>query len=138
MNEITRIQAALRPHLPWHGARLTFVALFLVALFRVETVNLDKLASVFAHQALSTSSHKRLTRFFRGFAVDFDAIAQAVVSWSQIPQPWTLSLDRTNWSFGSVHFNILMLGIVHEGVAFPLLWTMLDKQGNSSSDERMA
>jgi hypothetical protein len=110
MNEITRIQAALRPHLPWHGARLTFVALFLVALFRVETVNLDKLASVFANQALSTSSHKRLTRFFRGFGVDFDAIAQAVVSWSQIPQPWTLSLDRTNWSFGSVHFNILMLG----------------------------
>jgi hypothetical protein len=137
MNEITRIQAALRPHLPWHGARLTFVALFLVAVFRVETVNLDKLASVFANQAQSASSHKRLTRFFRGFAVDLDAIAQAVVSWSQIPQPWALSLDRTNWSFGSVHFNILMLGIVHEGVAVPLLWTMLDTRGNSSGDERM-
>ncbi|MEY3298775.1 MAG: hypothetical protein RLZZ597_2035 [Cyanobacteriota bacterium] len=52
-----------------------------------------------------------------------------------IPQPWTLSLDRTNWSLGSVHFNILMLGIVHEGVALPLFWTMLDKQGNS--DERI-
>ena len=137
MNEITRIQAALRPHLPWHGARLTFVALFLVAIFRVETVNLDRLASVFANRAESASSHKRLTRFFRSFEVDFEAIAQAVVSWSQIPQPWTLSLDRTNWRFGSVHFNILMLGIVHEGVAFPLLWTMLDKRGNSNSDERM-
>lgn len=92
MNEINRIQAALRPHRPWHGARLTFV----VAVFRVETINLDKLASVFANQAQSASSHKRLTRFFRGFAVDFDAIARAVVSWSQILQPWTLSLDRTN------------------------------------------
>ena len=30
-----------------------------------------------------------------------------------------------------------MLGIVHEGVAFPLLWTMLDKRGNSNSDERI-
>jgi hypothetical protein len=97
-----------------------------------------KLASVFANRAQSASSHKWLTRFCRGFAVDFDAIVQAVVSWSQIPQPWTSSLDRTNWSFGSVHFNILMLGIVHEGVAFPLLWTLLDKRGNSSSDERMA
>ncbi|NJM00704.1 MAG: IS4 family transposase, partial [Synechococcaceae cyanobacterium SM2_3_2] len=38
MNEIIRIQAALRSHLPWHGARLTFLALLLVALFRVETV----------------------------------------------------------------------------------------------------
>ena len=51
MSEITRIQTALRPHLSWHGARLQFLALFLVALFRVETVNLDKLASVFAYHA---------------------------------------------------------------------------------------
>ena len=70
MNEISRIQAALRPHLPWHGARLTFLALFLIALFRVETVNLDKLASVFANRAQSESNHKRLTRFFRGFDID--------------------------------------------------------------------
>ncbi|MEY3298322.1 MAG: hypothetical protein RLZZ597_1582 [Cyanobacteriota bacterium] len=45
MTEINRLQAALRTHLPWHGARLTFLALFLVALFRVETVNLDNLNS---------------------------------------------------------------------------------------------
>lgn len=137
MNEIKRIQAALREHLPWHGARLAFVALFLVALFRVETVNLDKLASVFANKAQSESNHKRLTRFFRGFEIDFDMIARAIVNWSKIPQPWTLSLDRTNWSFGVVNFNILMLGIVHEGIAFPVMWTMLDKRGNSNTRERM-
>ena len=82
MNEINRIQSTLRPHLPWHGARLKFLALFLVALFRVETVNLDKLASVFANRAQSASNHKRLTRFFRGFVIDGDEIARTVVSWS--------------------------------------------------------
>ena len=30
-----------------------------------------------------------------------------------------------------------MLGVVHQGVAYPLLWEMLDKKGNSNSDERM-
>ena len=30
-----------------------------------------------------------------------------------------------------------MLGIVHQGVAYPLVWTMLEKKGNSNSDERM-
>ncbi len=30
-----------------------------------------------------------------------------------------------------------MLGVVHEGVAFPLVWCGLDKRGNSNSDERM-
>ena len=34
-----------------------------------------------------------------------------------IPQPWVLSTDRTEWSFGKTRFNILMLGVVHNGVA---------------------
>jgi hypothetical protein len=46
MTQINRLQAALRSHLPWHGARLTFLALFLVALFRVETVNLSRSQSI--------------------------------------------------------------------------------------------
>ncbi|NEQ26053.1 MAG: hypothetical protein F6K28_44795 [Microcoleus sp. SIO2G3] len=29
-----------------------------------------------------------------------------------------------------------MLGVVHEGVAFPLAWCLLDKKGNSNVDER--
>lgn len=31
-----------------------------------------------------------------------------------------------------------MLGVVHEGVAFPLVWCLLDKRGNSNTDERMS
>lgn len=54
-----------------------------------------------------------------------------------IPQPWILSTDRTEWSFGNTRFNILMLGVVHNGVAYPVVWTMLNKKGNSNSDERM-
>jgi hypothetical protein len=54
-----------------------------------------------------------------------------------IPQPWILSLDRTEWTFGQTHFNISMLGVVHQGVAYPLVWMMLDKKGNSNSAERM-
>jgi Transposase DDE domain len=55
----------------------------------------------------------------------------------KIPQPWVLSIDRTTWEFGCHIYNIPTIGIVHEGVAIPLLWWMLDKKGNSNSDERM-
>ena len=54
-----------------------------------------------------------------------------------IPQPWTLAVDRTNWKVGKVDHNILMLAVVHEGVAIPLLWWMLDKRGNSNQVERI-
>jgi hypothetical protein len=30
-----------------------------------------------------------------------------------------------------------MLGIVHENIAFPLLWLMLDRKGNSNTSERI-
>jgi hypothetical protein len=30
-----------------------------------------------------------------------------------------------------------MLGVVHEGIVFPLVGCLLDKRGNSNSDERM-
>jgi hypothetical protein len=39
MNQINLIRKTLQPHLSWHGARITFLALFLVALVRVRTVN---------------------------------------------------------------------------------------------------
>ena len=48
------------------------------------------------------------------------------------------SSDHTNWSCGIIHFNILMLCVVHEGIDYPLLWTVLNKQkGNSNRTGRI-
>jgi hypothetical protein len=91
----------------------------------------------FGSKALKESNYKRLKRFFRVFELDYSEIAKIVVSWMKIPQPWLLSLDRTTWKFGDHCYNILTLGIVHEGVAIPILWWLLKKKGNSNSDERM-
>ena len=137
MKQINQLRAKLRPHLGWHGARLSFVAMFLIALFRAKTVNLAELASVCGGPVALESHYKRMQRFFRSFEVDMSQMARMLVALADIPQPWVLSLDRTNWSFGKTQFNILMLGVVHQGIAYPLLWTMLDKRGNSNSDERM-
>lgn len=138
MTQISEIRAQLRPHLGWHGARLSFVALFLMALFRARTVNLAELATVWGGRANEASNYKRMQRFFKSFEVKMEQIAKMVMSIAGIPQPWVLSIDRTNWSFGKTHFNILMLCVVHEGIGYPLLWTMLGKKkGNSDSAERM-
>ncbi len=137
MNQVNLLRQTLRPLLGWHGARLSFLALFLIALLRVKTVNLVELATGFRTHAQTESSYKRLQRFFRDFDLDYAVIARAIVALMDIPQPWVLSTDRTEWSFGQTRFNILMLGVVHEGVAYPVVWEMLDKKGNSDSDERM-
>ncbi len=137
MSDYSELRKTLQAHLPWHKARVSFLALFLLALIKVKTVNLSELALGFGGFALSESNYKRLQRFFRGFDIDYQQIAQVVVNWMQIPQPWVLSVDRTTWEFGKQCYNILTVGIVHEGVAFPVVWWMLNKKGNSNSDERM-
>lgn len=137
MHQINLIRRELREYFPWHGARLDFLALVLVALYRARTVNLTELASVFSNNRQLESNSKRLYRFFRHYNFSESIVTKAVVKMLDIAQPWTLSLDRTNWSFGKCHINILCLGVVYEGIAIPLVWTMLDKQGNSNTAERM-
>jgi hypothetical protein len=138
MEQINQIRQQLRPHLGWHGARLSFLAMFIMAMFRAKTVNLAELATVWGGHAAEESNYKRMQRFFRSFEVEMDKLAKMVMSIAGIPQPWVLSIDRTNWSFGKTHFNILMLCVVHEGIGYPLMWTMLNKKkGNSNSAERM-
>lgn len=89
MKEINKLQAALSPHLSWHGARIRFLALFLVALFRVRTVNLTELPGAFASRAKAESNSKRLKRFVSQFEVKQDEIAQMVVGLAGIPEPWS-------------------------------------------------
>lgn len=137
MNQYNELKQVLQVQLPWHGARLSFLAMFLLALLKVKTVNLSELCLGFGGRALPASSYKRLQRFFRSFNLDPAQLAHLVVSWLQIHEDWVLSLDRTTWKCGNQWHNILTLGIVHEGVAIPVLWWMLGKKGNSNSEERM-
>jgi hypothetical protein len=46
-------------------------------------------------------------------------------------------MDRTNRDYGKFKINILVLGIVYKGTAIPVLRTLLDKKGNSNSEERI-
>jgi hypothetical protein len=70
MEAIMQLREALRPHLGWHGARLAFVSAFLIALFRVKTVNPSELAVGFSGKAAPESHSKRLQRFFQAFEGD--------------------------------------------------------------------
>ncbi|MGV2830972.1 hypothetical protein ACLFKQ_24615 [Myxosarcina sp. GI1(2024)] len=104
MNQIDLLRQTLKPLLGWHGARLNLLALFLIALLRVKTINLVKLATGFRSNAKTNSKHKRLQRFFD---LDYSVIAKVVVTLMDIPQPWILSTDRTEWSCGQKRFNLL-------------------------------
>src|SRR5690606_8447880 len=71
--------------------------------------------------------------------VDFSMEFVAKLIFSLLPEKDSvvLAMDRTNWKFGAKNINILMLGVAYKGIAFPLMFKMLNKKGNSNTDERI-
>lgn len=123
--------------LEMHGARLNFIARFVMALITVRTVSLATLASALNAAVEIASNEKRIKRFFGDIVIEGEMLARCVLAW--LPEKrYLLTLDRTNWKFGCVDINILMLGVAHEGMAYPLLWTILPHAGNSQTQERLA
>ena len=136
---IQELKAVLSEHLPWHGARIGFLAQFLLALLKVRSVNLAELATGFGGKAKVDSHYKRLQRFFRAFEIDYAHLARLLVRLVPVGDgPWRLTMDRTNWQFGKTDLNFLVLGIACHGIALPLFWSVLDKPGNSNTAERIA
>lgn len=138
MADIRPLERTLLINVAWNKARINFLAKFLIALIQVRTVNLAQIATAFCGPATADSSYKRIQRFLRSFDISYASIARFVVKLVGLPAPWVVSLDRTDWCLTSTPINILTLGICYKGVAFPLLWVLLDKRGCSDDLQRIA
>jgi hypothetical protein len=132
------LERTLRDNVTWNKARINFLARFIIALIEVRTVNLSEIASVFLGRAKRESHYKRVQRFFRFFEMPYAQVARFVVRLLGVSVPWVITLDRTDWYLGETPLNIMVLGIAYRGVAFPLLWRILEKKGCSDTSERIA
>ncbi len=54
----------------------------------------------------------------------------------QIAPLYTIAIDRTEWQFGKVWVNVLMLSVTYRGVSIPLFWTVTGEKGCSDNAER--
>jgi Transposase DDE domain len=138
MADIRLLERTLAQNVTWNKARINFLARFLLALIQTKTVNLSQVASVFAGRAKRESHYKRAQRFLRFFELPFAEVARLVARLAAQPAPWVITLDRTDWYLGETPLNVLLLGIAHEGVTFPLLWAVLPKKGCCDTAERIA
>ena len=125
-------------HFTLSKTRLDTLVVLIVGLVNTRTVNLSHLASQFLGDALQASNYRRLQRFFQYVRLDGDLLARLMVRMLNLERPKMLALDRTNWKLGNRDINILGLAIVTRRFRVPLLWTLLDHQGNSDTAQRVA
>lgn len=132
------LRGMLRPHFSLGKTRLETLAVLIVGLVNSRTVNLSHLASQFPGAALHASNYRRLQRFFQYVRLDGGAVAPLAMRMLVPGRPAVLALDRTHWKLGGKDVNILVLALATRRFRVPLLWTVLDHPGNSSTDQRIA
>jgi len=138
MNITSELSGILKQQLGWNKARTECLANMIIALLTVKTVNLTEWAHVFLTAAHPDSAYIRIKRFFRHYEFNGNTIAQFIfLLFNFSSGQWYLTLDRTNWQFGKFNINFLMLAIAYKGIAIPIMWILLDKQGNSNCAERI-
>ncbi|MDR1054480.1 MAG: hypothetical protein LBL90_01335 [Prevotellaceae bacterium] len=117
--------------------RVKFFILFICVLFKVQIVSFCKLATEFEMPAKSGFALRRIQRFMAGYVLDSNLLARLIFKILPHEPPFKLAMDRTSWKFGKTNINVLTLAIAYDGVAFPILISMLDKRGNSHTQERV-
>lgn len=122
MRKSTALQAVLQNYFDWHKARLSFCASFVVALVKVQTVNLTEVALALNPQVKAASNYRRIQRFLAGFELDFAVVARLKLALLPVRSGFVATIDRTNWQFGRVPINVFMIGTARRGLAFPMGW----------------
>lgn len=117
--------------------RTDLIALFILSILKVGTVNLVKISVGMGSHALAKSNYRRLQRFIDQVTWCFESLAPLILRWASISSPLTLLIDRTNWKLGKANINILCISVVSDNYCIPLIWKLLDKRGNSSQAERI-
>jgi hypothetical protein len=138
MKHISELQKTLSHFFDWNKARLDCLAQILQALFAVRTVNLTQIAAAFQSSVKEASSYRRVCRFFTGFSFDISSIVLLVFHLFPFGDKYTLILDRTNWKWGKFPINILVLSVAYLGISIPVFWVVLDLEGTSCVEDRVA
>lgn len=130
------IRRLLRESIGELAPHCQFIVSFLIALLAERTVSIAWIAQAFPGQAAAQSNRKRIQRFLEDHRIHPEAFAPLIASF--LPRsPWILVMDRTNWFWGKCPINLLVLAVHCHGVAIPLLWRHLQREGASDTEQRI-
>jgi Transposase DDE domain len=132
----TNLQQILDLHLKKTNlSRKKMLCAIILAILERKSVKFTDLSEELNEDVQDSSNMRRIQSFFSDFDFQYFPFARLMLSF--VPNlRLDLSIDRTNWKFGEVDFNVLTLTVRFKGVGIPILFEMLDKKGNSNQTER--
>lgn len=121
---------------------LTNVLLLVQCILLKETINLNRLKgsvnTILGKQNKASSNYKRLIRIFDDYSRT-NLWIELLRFGFQILRLQTeyLIIDGTKWKRGEKWYHYQVLSLVYQGVAIPIYWENINKNGISSVEERI-
>lgn len=135
----TALAEKLKRHVGLRKSRLETLGMLTLGIISARTVNLANVACERGAAGVEVAStYRRFQRFFQHVRLASDWAAPMIAALAGGAEKRTLVLDRTNWKIGKTHVNILVLAVATRHSQAPLMWTVLDRPGNSGAPARIA
>jgi hypothetical protein len=109
----------------------------IVSFLKMRTSNLAVVANAMESEAQTESNYKQIQRFLKSFRWRQSGFAGFQLQMLGITGKLDLLIDRTEWKFGSVWINLLMVSVAYRGISIPLSWKVFSKKGNVSGKKHV-
>ncbi len=138
MQHAKELQVFLKSYFNFSFWNTDCLSHFIFALEITNSVNLMNIAKSFPGVATTESCYRRLQRFITRLEISFSSLWGFTNAIFDLPEKIDLCMDRTNWKFGKVHINFLVITLAYKGVGIPIIWSLLPerKRGNSNALDR--
>jgi hypothetical protein len=122
--------------LDWHPARIQTFGELVWSVVQSKTVKLKAMA---LHITSKGNLHAKIVKIERLLLLQticFVCMGKIIIRLLGISGSLKIAIDRTNWQFGKSNLNFFVAAIVYGSISIPIAWLLLDKKGNSSTEER--
>lgn len=118
-------------------AQLLTLQMLVCLLQSQKQVRIERLAGTLPLPILQSSRRRHIQRFLQIKALSilvlwFPIVKEVISRQLKAGSPLVIALDRTQWK----EYNVLMVSAIVQKRAFPIFWTLLDKQGASNLAEQ--
>ena len=118
-------------------AQLLTLEMLVCLLQSQKQVRIERLAATLPLPILQSSRRRHIQRFLQIKALSilvlwFPIVKEVISRQLKAGNQLVIALDRTQWK----EYNVLMVSAIVQKRAFPIFWTLLDKQGASNLAEQ--
>ena len=109
-----------------------FISLTIISFLKMRTSNLAVIANTIESEAKSELCYKQIQRFLKSFRWRNSGFEEFQLEMLGINGKLDLLVDRTEWKFGRVWINVLMVSVYYRGISIPIGWKVFSKKGKLS------